>query len=480
MEMNCNPPVEKSNTVVFTKSQEVALKALMNFIEQPTTKGLQTIGLSGAGGTGKTFLLKYFLEGCGIRRADIGLSTPSHKSARVLSSATGFPVATLHSDLGLRLDVDITDFDPNNPAFRPMAEPKIDNYRLYIIDEASMIPKALMTYVENLCAKNGVKLILSGDACQLPPTKESYSSAFRNRQVVTLTDIVRQELDNPVSEWLDLLRKDIIYNKFDFINNIYKLGRGSKLLNSKDAGIITTDSSEIQYYVEEKFKNNIILSNIDYCKCVAYTNSIVYDRNKFIRNLVIPGVVDKVLCIHDLLMAHSTVMNSMGKIQIRNSEDYIVHSIKESKNAYGLSGFYVRLQSIFDSIVTEPLFVLNHYDKKSMQEFYIKWATLYNNAVNAKPAIRSRCWKDYYAFKNEILLLCDIKHNNKTLLSKDLDYSFSITIHKSQGSTYNNVIVDIQDIIYGADGKPRTNLSIMNRLLYVGISRCKHQAILKL
>ena len=53
---------------------------------------------------------------------------------------------------------------------------------------------------------------------------------------------------------------------------------------------------------------------------------------------------------------------------------------------------------------------------------------------------------------------------------KDIDFGYRITIHKSQGSTYENVFINLDDIkkfshVIGSEQ--------MRKLLYVGVSRTK-------
>ena len=52
--------------------------------------------------------------------------------------------------------------------------------------------------------------------------------------------------------------------------------------------------------------------------------------------------------------------------------------------------------------------------------------------------------------------------NGKILFSRDLDYGFAITSHRAQGSTYRNVFVDINDMIYDKYGHPYTNRDEMS------------------
>ena len=93
------------------------------------------------------------------------MSAPSHKACRVLrENLIGVTnnVNTVQSDFGLRLNFDIEKFDINNPPFDPKGNVKVENYNLYIIDEASMINKGLLRFIERILKENHCKVIYCG------------------------------------------------------------------------------------------------------------------------------------------------------------------------------------------------------------------------------------------------------------------------------------------------------------------------------
>ena len=79
--------------------------------------------------------------------------------------------------------------------------------------------------------------------------------------------------------------------------------------------------------------------------------------------------------------------------------------------------------------------------------------------------------------KKLVVLNVEVNGNN-ILFSRDLDYGFAITSHRAQGSTYRNVFVDINDMIYDKYGHPYTNRDEMLRRLYVACSRASNQLVL--
>ena len=68
------------------------------------------------------------------------------------------------------------------------------------------------------------------------------------------------------------------------------------------------------------------------------------------------------------------------------------------------------------------------------------------------------------------------------VIKKDIDYGFGLSVHKSQGSTFDNVAVDLTDITWyqSLKGyKKAYDINMRNRLIYVALSRARKKAILK-
>ena len=57
---------------------------------------------------------------------------------------------------------------------------------------------------------------------------------------------------------------------------------------------------------------------------------------------------------------------------------------------------------------------------------------------------------------------------------KDIDYGYGQSVHRSQGSTYNTVNIDLKNIMYGNIGKLQTNREFMLKLIYVAMSRARN------
>lgn len=174
------------------------------------------------------------------------------------------------------------------------------------------------------------------------------------------------------------------------------------------------------------------------------------------------------------------MLDEFGETIITNSEDYIIKDVTNYTNSDGIKGFLVRFIAIYGGKPTKPLFVVDHSDYNNVAIYYKIANTLIESAKSADKYNRSKRWKEYYAFKERNLLLTNILDNTgKIKFSRDLDYGFALTSHKSQGSTFNDVYIDINDIVFQADGRtPYSNIDELLRRLYVAVSRCKSRVFM--
>ena len=466
----------------FTDDQRKAYNNLIEFINAPYNENDYKRALVGAAGTGKTYLVKALIKNCNMSYSTIGLSAPTHKACRVLSESIGIPnvkINTLQSDLGLRLNFDVEKFDIDNPPFDPKGRIKIGDYKLYIVDEASMINRGLLMFLEKTCKTNNCKIIYIGDSSQLPPVNEKYSSAFKGVKINTLTQIVRQGDDNPVSYLLDLLRYDIEHKSFTFLEYITK--NKSKFNDDNTKGYQVCNTKEFEAFVYRNFSDEALTNNIDYSKVIAYTNNTVSAWNKFIRHSIVKDADKSVITKNDLIISYVTIVNKFNDCIIKNSEEYILKDVVNYVHpTYNLKGFMVRFTAIHGGNNTSPLFVIDHKDSFTIQMYVKLSRQMIQDAKSAPSKLKAQRWRDYFEFKESCLLLTNIINNEgKIEFSRDLDYGFSLTSHKSQGSTFDTTFVDVNDIVFDKFGRPYANAEDINRRLYVACSRCRNKLYLK-
>lgn len=464
----------------FTNSQQKAIDGIIDFIKKPFDNAAYIVGLVGPGGTGKTYITKYIINNCIYVGSVIKCSSPTHKACRVFSEALdGKKVETIQSIFGLRLDLKLEDFNPERPQFNPKATPKLDNTKLLIIDEASMIPAGLVSYICKTCKELSIKILFIGDDSQLAPVNERQSIAFKRCvNVYELTEIVRQGSTNPITNLLDLLRYDIKHSTYRFMDYISK---GEKAIyNDIDEGFCICKPQQFKEIVDNKFCNEEYTKNIDMYRVIAYTNDRVAGWNNYIRNTIIKDADKNIITKNDLIMSYQTIVNEFLETVINNSEEYIINSIVDFVDQkYGIKGFLVKFQMIHGGHITKPLFVIDHRDRYSIQMYCKVINNLITDAKSATGGTRVKRWKEYYDFKKSFLLATNILKRDKSILyGRDLDYGFAITAHKSQGSTYGTVFVDLNNMIFDKYGHIYSNQMDMLRRLYVGCSRASKELII--
>lgn len=469
------------NVFTFTKDQQNAIDNIIDFIAAPFNPAKYMVGLIGAGGTGKTFITRYIISHCKYSNSVIKCTSPTHKACRVFSQAIGGKsVDTIQSTFGLRLDLRLEDFNPSNPQFNPMAKPKLENIKLLFVDEASMLPAKLVTYICNKCKELQIKIIFIGDASQLSPVNEVKSIAFsRCYEVYELKEVVRQGSTNPITNLLNLLRYDIKHRTYRFLEYVSK-NVGTTNYNDCNDGFTICNKSDFRNLIDNSFTNKEYTKNIDMYRIIAYTNSCVSGWNNYIRNTIIKDSDKNIITKNDLIMSYETIVDEFMDVVINNSEEYIINDIVNFvDDRYGFKGFLIKFQLIHGGSITRPLFVIDHRDKFTVLKYHKTINDLVNAAKSANGGTRVAKWKAYYEFKKKYLIAANIiDKNGKTLYSRDIDYGFAITAHKSQGSTYDTVFVDINDMIYDRTGRPYSDQDDLLRRLYVACSRASKELIL--
>lgn len=458
--------IKSINTMKFTNDQSNALNALDIWYDSEHI----AFTLNGAAGTGKTTIVKEFINRLTrVPKSKIAVTAPTHKAKKVIQKATDFPAQTIQKLLGLRPNVNLAEYNPNRPVFAQMAEELIKVYEIVIIDESSMINKEAFELIMKKAKQFKVRVVFLGDEYQLPPIKEEISKVFVDiPSKSTLREIVRQKDINPMTIGLIGVRSDVQYGGNTGL---------TKILNKSQA--ITGDMG-FKCLSTEKFKEELInyylnteyIYNKDFMKTLAWTNPAVTAWNQLIREFLLKEDASNVINEGELLMGYNNIIEKRtNTVIIQNSEDYIVGNITPAKSPmFDIPGFYVDL--VAESGVTKSVFIIDH---KNTEKFKSIAVPRYLNAT----AKRGSYWNTYNNFKQKHLCLVDIyiddnkpKKFQNLLCKKDLDFGYALTVHKSQGSTYTNVAIDLVNIYKNWKHEVR------NRLIYVALSRASNMNIL--
>lgn len=378
---------------------------------------------------------------------------------------TGKNGQTLHSLLGLRPDVDLDNFNPNDPKFSPIAIPRITDYNFVIIDEASMINLDLYKLIQEKINNTRTKVLYVGDPAQIPPVGEKESAVFTEatNQRHWLTKIERQNNTNPLAFIYDALRNNLntLDGGFERRNNVNDLGEGV---------IFTIDKLEFRKAVLDKFSSEEFKKDTDFCKVIAWRNETVMKSNKVIRTELFGDSTD-VVEIGDILMGYRSVSDEEQKFNIiENSADYrVVKKSSIEENQYGIKGFRVQLREDLarGNFKHQDVFIVDINDFDNLH-LYAQMHDFFRDMGKSN----KKMWNKYYEFRRNNLLMTTIEkyknglyRSSQDIIVKDLDYGYAITAHKSQGSTYSHVFVMENDINNNWILKER------NQIKYVALTR---------
>lgn len=469
-----------SEEIVLGEDQQNALEKLNDWLIKPIeTKDDCFFTLTGAAGTGKTTLLKAFYDNLPhFYQSRTCVSAPTHKAKKVVQSKTGCPNSeTVQGLLGLKPDVNLNDFDPANPVFNPIGLKKINEYKLLKIDESSMINRKLSIYLMEEAWKSKSKILFIGDVLQLPPIEdvddkiEKFSKNENNLSITLtepknryeLTKVIRQSNTSPLLPLLDLMREDILNNTN---NSIKYLFDNKEIFNEKGEGFKVMSPEDFTHELCECFRSEEYTNDKNFVRYLSYKNKSILQVNKGIRKKAFE--LNKLLGNGELLLGYNTITDSDKNAIIVNSDDYIVVETTEKVDAFGIKVIVTHLKAIDYSFETTVNILCP--EPNNVELFKMELINFLNEALLKK----GRAWIKYYNFKNSYCLIEPVFNGNKSLAKKDIDYGYGITVHKSQGSTYNTVFVNARDILSNSNEIER------KKLLYVAISRASHRAYINL
>lgn len=367
--------------------------------------------------------------------------------------------------LGLRPDVDLDNFNPNDPKFNPIALPRITDYNFVIIDEASMINRELYDLIIDKTKGGRTKVLFMGDPAQIPSVGGKESAVFNQaaNEFHQLTKIERQNDTNPLVFVYDALRNNLnrIDGGFERRSAMNELGEGV---------VFTISKSEFRKAILEKFKSEEYQKDTDFAKVIAWKNETVMQSNIVIRTALFGEKTD-IVEVGDVLMAYRSVSDEKQRYNIiENSADYrVMEKSGLEENAYGIKGFRIKLREDLPQhqYKFQDVFIIDVNDHENLH-LYGQMHDFFRDMGKSN----KKMWNKYYEFRRNNLLMKTIdKYRNGQYRSsgdvivKDLDYGYAITGHKSQGSTYSHVFVMENDINQNWVVKER------NQIKYVALTR---------
>lgn len=403
-------------TIVLSDEQKAGLSRLLNFV---INKDEKVIVLEGYAGCGKSTLMAAFVDQLpnfletmnlltGEKHPELVFTATTHKAANNLEGIIGQGVQTIHSLLGLFPKFDAKSRTTSLATKKNFEPPE---NLLVVIDEASQMDWFMDEKIHQNTKK--CKFILIGDPAQLLAVNATSSPVFSGKYPkVQLYKVMRQAEGNPIIQLSTMFRHAV---------------------NTGEWGQFKPDGVAIQHLPRDKW---MALMEQDMCrsdwkfhdsKALAFTNNAVTFYNKQIRNKV-KGTPD--IEVGDLCVVNSFV--SKGDRKIATDALVEITGITEGEEHQTKGKYYEcdRAEKWF--MPNDRTQIAERMKQASKEEDY--------NTVNEI----QREWVDLRA-------------------------AYASTVHKSQGSTYKRVFIDLEDIARCSNG------NTIARLCYVATSRASEQ-----
>lgn len=426
-----------------------ALNEMDRFIKSNET----SMTLSGYAGTGKTSLMEMIAKKSQRLLKPVVFCATTNKAAAVLNdrvSKAGFKATTLNKTFGISVEVDTNSKTYNaRNLVNNLKDVDITPGSTIIIDEASMINEENYKVLNDIAKKFLLKIIYVGDEAQLSPVNEDrISKVFRNGdgKVIRLTQVERTDDNAILKEATDIRNGKPLSGETSFNSK----GEGVAYILPQHQEAI---SDVINHYVKGLKKDP------NYFRILAYTNKAVSDYNNQVRNLL--GYDSPTPQAGEPMTGYANWGYDWRTKSYRfiNSESYKV------KN----TGRPTKVSTTLDNgtpVVMEAIPVTLEDSMGHIDTF--NFMDIKSNPQNRQAAImltneKKRLWGeakraygrqakaeiyqkinalDSFLFINDNIE--DDKHN--LLQAKTIDFGYAMTVHKSQGSTFTNVLMDDVDI----------------------------------
>lgn len=253
-----------------------------------------------------------------------------------------------------------------------------ENVKLIVVDEISMVGESLMQDILTFC----IPIICLGDPHQLQPIRDN-STDYLNHPDIVLEERFRQEEGSLL---------------LDFCDRIRKYGESVSVASNQEVQCVKRNTLTKEDYL-----------NADQIICC--TNKIRQRINNGIRSTLgfttkIPEVGDKLICLHNYW-------------EICDEEDSKVALVN------GMTG-YIReiIKVCLDTTKKWNQWMLVCFEMEGNENVY------FNVHIDLRPflgiAIKDTKDKEEREFNENVCLF---------------DYGYAITVHKSQGSEWENVLV---------------------------------------
>lgn len=389
--------------------------------------------LRGPAGTGKTHLVKYLLSNHLRKYMDsVALCAPTNQAVKVLKSlSTGCDCLTVYSLLGLRME------EHEDTLRLEKADRSSDgNYKLIVVDEASMVGEDLLGFIKESIAR-GLRYLFIGDTDQINPVGESKSLVWNLFPGTKLTKVIRH--DNQILKLATHIRS---------VKNVHDLNLQND--NDRREGVWCTSARKFESKVLKYARLGLFENE---SRVIAWRNRTVDHFNSLIRSAIFGKETAEAnqWIAGDHIVFISPFETREHAIKIFTDDEALVESVvvgPHTEFAF-LQCYYLTLLLYDGRKVTVK--TIHESSQKAFDSALTSYA---NDARGGKKEL----WRAYWALRNSVVR---IKH------------AFAITAHRSQGSSRRNVFVVADDIL------ANTNRIEAKRCLYTAVTRATTKVFIR-
>jgi hypothetical protein len=398
--------------------------------------------ISGFAGSGKTFLMSYLYKISekihdfarimeeDLPKRKIFFTATTNKAAHVLEQTLNkalpdseIEVTTIHRLLSLQVKNNNKTGQQELTINRNSYSKDIANSIIFI-DEASMINRELLHYIrKQVKDRPNVKVVFVGDEYQLPPVREDICPVFKRAPyIVSLKEIQRQVADHPIIQLSEKYRNCLDDHTLSWPE-----------IQPADSRIICYQNKHDFFHaIVQDFQSHT--HNLYHAKILAWSNKRVREYNNWMRRMF--GYPEEYTTGEHIVTNRPLIKLGSERILAPTDSIHKIYRVYPAERE--VSGYLISLEG-----VPGQFFHPKCWDEAE------KIAQQYR-----KDAYKTKNWAPYWNIKQ---------------MWVDFRPLYASTVHKAQGSTYNNVFVDLNNI-----GK-NNNWREVARLTYVAITRASHQ-----
>jgi ATP-dependent exoDNAse (exonuclease V) alpha subunit len=410
--------------------QQAASDKFMEFLLDPSKDNNEMV-ISGHSGSGKSTLTKHLIKAAHSKTKLLKLLTgddnelnifctaTTNKAAKILSDATNTKPQTIHNLLGLKV---MQNYSNGTTSLKKTGSYQILHNSLVIIDEASMIDNKLLELIQE--SNMNCKVLYVGDPYQLAPVFETTCPVFdKVRNQAVLKTVQRQVSvegkPNPITLLGEGFREAVQTGLFPAIMST---GISVEVIDSADGAVFQKQvNAAFSDTTNEAYGNALI---------VAWSNNRVQQYNEYVRSLHTSSTSFE---IGETVVTNKPILNK-GVTVLSTDSLATITRIERATN-YGIEGFRIKLDNSYSVFLAKEQADV----KRQLKKF-----------------AKNKEWVSYFNMQETFA---------------DLRAIHASTVHKSQGSTFHTVFIDLDDI--GRNNKSNE----VARLLYVATTRATTKVV---